>query len=268
LISPYLIHGLSTTTSELDHTIEYARIAHGHALTRSRTLLFGFEVTQTILTNDRARDAFLNDVVELPEGAIYLRTMLTMAPQGLRQVDNRALLDGLSTLVASLTENDRPVLLPQSGLKGWLMMAFGAQAFGAGFRGSMQRCAPPGPTGGGPAPRLKWYFVPQLLGFVLAEELPALRRVPGFLDCSCTYCRTMPPNARAFDHDAAGKHFLWWCANLVNEASTAPNAAVAIRQRLANASRFARQVQQARVPLDDRSRPRHLEVWTAVVART
>jgi len=269
LISPWLIHGVSGTNRELDATVDFARRASNSAQRQGRTVLMGLEATEPILAAARTRNHFLNHAVEAPEMPVYLRLNVRGA-SGSKQYAEVAALQGLRRVVEGLNSNDRPVLLPQSGLAGWLMLPFGARAFGAGCQFSMQRNqqlrSGGGGGGGGQAP-LHWYFLPQFLGFVLAEELTQLSSVPGFQPCSCPYCAASPPTpGAAFDKQAAHKHFLWWCASLANEVQQSANPTQQVKRRLADASTFWAATRQAGVLLDSRSDPTHLAGWTQVVA--
>jgi hypothetical protein len=265
LVSPSLVHGRSGTVRELDMTIDYAKRSEASALVKGRTLLFSVEATEGIFADDESRAEMLDKLVELPERPIYLR-MMTNGQPSRRGYANQDALAGLREVVQSLSDNDRPVFLPQASIAGWLMLPFGAKAFGAGISSSLQRCtAPEGGGGGGGRRPLPWYFAPSVLGFVLATELDALRKVSGWVECTCPICTASPPNAKNFDTEAAGKHFLWSCAELANDLNRARDPLVRVKNRLRDASRFWQTAQARKVVLDDRSQPTHLEAWTAVV---
>lgn len=266
LVSPWLVHGVTGQDRELDLTIDFARRADASAHARDRTLLFGFEATDHIFADDDARSEMLNKLVELPERPVYLRMMVGGQPNRRGYANARAL-RGLREVVESLAENDRPVFLPQTGLAGWLMLPFGAKAFGAGISSSLQRCTTPDAGGGGGgAPPLPWYFAPSSLSFVLASELDSLRDVDGWEECECPFCEESPPDPRAFNAEAAGQHFLWWCAALANELNGIRDPRARVRTRLRDASQFWQAAQEGGVALDERSQPTHLEAWTAAMA--
>lgn len=264
LLSPWLVHGAAPNARNLQATMAFARAAAASPLVDGRELWFGFQVTQNVVADDAERNALLNELVELPANPIYLRVQVD-PPDGPRQFANRAVISGLRQLVAALSSNGVRVVLAQSGLLGWLMLPFGAVSFGAGTRTSMQRTTAPSPSTFARQP-LNWYFVPQMLGCALAEEMQQLARVRAFRACDCPYCNgQLPPTGGAFDREAAGKHYLWWCAKLANELNGV-QALPAVRQRITDAQAFWIQAQRASVVLDPRSDPLHLASWLAAIS--
>jgi hypothetical protein len=184
-------------------------------------------------------------------------------PPGYMQYQQPAALEGLRDVVLALEANERAVALPQSGLTGWFMNAFGARSFGAGMQGSMQRSSAPAGGGGG-FPPLHWYFVPQMLGFVLSEEMEDIAGVDDFEPCECPYCDgDLPGTGAGFDVRRAGRHFIWWCAKLADELP-ASNPAGAISGRVEAALVFAEEV-EAGVELDARSAASHLPIWNELL---
>ncbi len=268
LISPWLIHGLTGEDRELRVTVDFAMRARDHQLALNRKLLMGLEATSAIFADTSSRDRLIDEVVEADLGLpVYLR-MTIDAPESRKPYGDSDALRGLRDAVEAFADNDIPVVLPQVGLVGWLLLPFGAQSFGAGTAASMERNLRPvaGGRGGGGAQPLHWYLAPDLLGPVLAEEVPGLR-AQGVTDCTCPYCTTTPPQGgAAFDPRAAALHSLWWCAYLSNEVRGASDAATVVRNRVAAAQGLWRRVRAARVPLDPRSNETHLEAWSAAVA--
>lgn len=270
LISPWLIHGLTAGKHELNVTMDFARRTLEHPLAENRQVLVGIEATEAIFADKSARDALLDEIVDLDDTPpVYLRMTTSAALGGRKQYENVAPLRGMRAAVEALVANDHAVLLPQSGLAGWLMLGFGSHCFGAGIPATLQRCPLPVARGGGGGgqPALQWYFHPQLLGFVLASELADLNGVDGAESCACPYCSAAPPvPGAAFDRTVAEKHFLRWCAALSEEIRRAPDRAEAVRQRVEDAEQHWQRVQEAGVVLDPRSQPSHLAAWTQVVA--
>ncbi|HET6506264.1 MAG TPA: hypothetical protein VFG42_05715 [Baekduia sp.] len=262
LVSPWLRHGVTQTEHELSATIAFATLAE--AMAGDFDLLMGVEATEGVFGSDEARNAMVNELIEGPELPVYLR-MHFSAPAGYGQYRQQKALEGLRDVVRALDANDRPVVMPQAGMLGLLMSGFGARSFGAGMAASLQRNTPPSGGGSG-APPLPWYFVPQLLGFVLAEELHDIADVEGFEVCDCPYCDgALPATGAAFDRMAAGKHFLWTCARLAAGLDE-KDAFGSVKRLIDGAVDFADAVAEDGVPLDPRSAPAHLTVWQDVMS--
>ncbi len=263
LISPSLLYGASPSRRNLRATLAFAQASHDHDLVDDRTLLYGFAITESILVNDTLRNAFVDEVVDLPPHGLYLRVRIT-APRSFMHYANTQALSGLRSVCEALSANGFPVVLPQMGLLGWLVLPFGASSFGTGIAGSLQRFVEPGGFG----QPLEWWFCPALLGFVLRSEIAELQNVNGFIECDCPYCPDLTFSSSAtWDRRTAGLHYLWWAAFLANETvdSTTPEPQ-GIQDRIAAAQEFWGAVQQEGLLLDERSHPLHLEAWSEAVA--
>jgi hypothetical protein len=262
IVAPWLLHGVTQTEHELAATIRFAKLA-GEYVGDDDNLFMGVEATQGVFATEEARNAMINELVEDPELPVYLR-MRTTAPAGYKQYQEPGALRGLREVVKALEANERPVTLPQSGLCGWLMTAFGARSFGAGMQGSMQRNSAPAGGGGG-LPPLHWYFVPQLLGFVQAEEMDEIAELDEFMPCDCPYCdEELPATGASFDARLAGKHFIWWCASLAAELEPGSPGDI-VSERVQDAEEFGVEV-EAVATLDDRSKPTHLATWSEILS--
>lgn len=269
VISPSLIDGTSATFQEIDRTVEFAELARALPAVDGRTLLIGIEATDDVFSQGSRLDHFLDRATDLGPSSFFLRMAVDPTITGLPQYRNAAALRGLRDAVESLVANGSRVVLAQSGLAGWLMLGFGATAFGAGARGSLQRSGRPvhKTGGGGNKSPLPWYFMPALLGHVLAEEVAPLRDALGAPACACPYCDGKDPQlVPDFDRAAADKHFLWWCARLTEDVRAADDRAVAVRRQVGAAVRAWNSAREAGVGLARDSRPRHLAAWSQVVA--
>jgi hypothetical protein len=256
-MTPWLTFGTEAFGRNLRATIRFAEQGAEWGRVNRSSPLIGLAATEAAITDDDARGDLLDEIVELEGDAVYFR-LLVRPPESFTQYRNDLVLCGLRQFVSSLAENGKPPILAQFGLGGWLFLPLGALAFGSGINGSMQKFS----DSSGFGQPLEWYFFPDLLGFVLREEVDALARVPGFSECPCPYCPRLPlTSAGVWDRNDAGAHYLWWCAQLANEAGTE----VSVTQRLSSARDFWNRAQTAGLVLDPRSIPRHLEVWSGVV---
>lgn len=227
---------------------------------RGKELMFGVSVTAAVIEQEKSRNELLNELVEFPDGGFYLRIHHS-GDAAYSQYGDRAVIRGLREVVTSLHENDRDVTLPQLGLLGWAMTAFGADAFGSGIEATTQRCCEPRGGGGSNSP-LERYFVPQLLSYVLRSDIPQLQGVGAFETCRCPFCATLLQPRRPWDHNQAGQHFLWSCCQLASEMPTdVANRAEALQTRLAAAAELRDALQSAGRHLDAQSEPKHLASW-------
>jgi hypothetical protein len=262
VISPWLIHGMGRTTASLRSTFRFAELAAESSVYGDRELLLGLAITETVVADAEERGELIDEIVELPDGNVYLRVQIT-PPTSFAQYADRPVLDGMREITRALAANGRRVIYPQTGLAGWLMLGDGALAFGAGISASMQRFV--APTSGFGRP-LEWYFLPQLLGFVLRAEVPDIEAVPGWVACECPFCGGLSFGVGTdWSRDLAGLHYLWWCARLTSEVVNAGDPAATLRERLAAATDFWNAIRASRVVLDERSEPRHLAVWSAAM---
>jgi hypothetical protein len=262
LLSPWLTHGVTGSSRNLRATLRWAEIADAHQLVTGRDLWFGLAATEEVFADDADRDDLLDDLVDLPNRPLYVRMRVT-APTSFTQYANQNALRGLRTFVEALSANGRPVFLPQMGLAGLLMLPFGAYGFGAGMSASLQRFVAPSSGFGQP---LEWYFLPEFLGFVLRHEVPTLVARLGLNLCDCPYCAGLDFQTGTWDANAAGLHYLWNCARLTAELESASDSQGALRLLINEAAGQWAAAQGANVLLDPRSQPRHLAVWSAVVA--
>jgi hypothetical protein len=263
LISPWLTHGTLRTSTHLRATLRFAELAAESVIIGDRELLFGVAVTEEIIQDSNELGDLIDDLVDLPDGNIYFRIQVT-PPTSFAQYANRDALAGMRELSRALRANGRKALYPQMGLAGWLMIPDGSLGFGSGISASMQRFV--APTSGFGRP-LEWYFLPQIMGFVLRSEVRDILRALGEDGCECPYCEGLPFGVGpGWSRDVAGLHYLWWCSRLAAELTNSQDPAAALRDRL-EASRDAwSAIQATSVLLDERSEPRHLAAWSAVTA--
>lgn len=166
------------------------------------------------------------------------------------------LLTGYKRLAQLAADEGRVLLLPQTGLTGWLQLAFGAHGFGSGLFGSGQAFKEHSQGGAGGQPEIERYFEPTLLHTVERAVHDAMRSQPGYVLCDCPYCPAL--RARAdWDHTLARLHFMHWQGRLAGIGpATGKRQEAAIRRTVRAAVTAA-----AAQPLASISLPRHLAVW-------
>jgi hypothetical protein len=188
----------------------------------------------------------------------YVRVQWPGSVRAYAQPGDARLLAGYRELAEVAADQERRLLLPQTGLTGWLMLAFGAAGFGTGLAGSSQAFGEPGGGGGG-KPRIERYFERQLLHTIERTARPVLQDDLGYAPCPCPYCRPLFSGG-AWSHQYAGLHYLYNAGTLT--AQVAPAAARrrgtygAVGQKVRLAQRFA-----TGKALTGSSVPAHLRVW-------
>ena len=188
----------------------------------------------------------------------YVRVQWPGSARAYSQPTDTKLLTGYRQLAEVAADEEGRLLLPQTGLTGWLMLAFGAAGFGTGLTGSYQAFGEPGGGSGG-KPRIERYFERQLLHTVERTARSLLLADPAYGQCLCPYCRPLFSGA-AWSHEYAGLHYLFNAGTLT--AGVAPATAGrrgthgAVGRKVRAAQRFA-----AGKALTGNSDPAHLRAW-------
>ncbi len=206
------------------------------------------------------RDQLLIELLEQEHfDTWYVRVRLPRSVRPPEQAADVELLSGLKELASLAAEQERNLLLPQSGVTGWLQLAFGAAGFGSGlsladqaFKAPLQGLK----RDGEPPPRKELYFEPALLHTVNRATHDVLLAQPDYLLCDCPYCPSL--HANPWNHTTAALHGLHRLGRLTNLATTGGRGgpAVAVRRAVREARETAR-----RWPLADVNLPRHLSIW-------
>lgn len=211
------------------------------------------------LSNATLRSALFAQLLDQEQFDVwYIRVQWSSSLRALHQPLALELLQGYKRLAQLAQDEDRVLLLPQTGLTGWLQLAFGASGFGAGPFGSghaFKEHTQGGSGGQEPIPR---YFEPTLLHSVERTVHDALSNQDGYIPCKCPYCPALlEPNARAWNHELARLHHLHAMGTLAGvAAATNKSMSAAIRRTVRAAKEAA-----AGQPLAGISAPQHLQVW-------
>jgi hypothetical protein len=188
----------------------------------------------------------------------YVRVQWPASVRAYTQPGDSRLLAGYRQLAEVAADEERRLLLPQAGLTGWLMLAFGAAGFGTGLTGSYQAFGEPAGGGGG-KPRIERYFERQLLPTVERTTRALLVRDPAYARCPCPYCGPLF-SGTAWSHEYAGLHYLFSAGVLTGEVAPAVAGRCgthgAVGRTVRSAQRFA-----AGRPLTGSSVPGHLHAW-------
>ena len=209
------------------------------------------------LTSPVLRDQLLDQLLDQEQfDTWYIRVQWPSTLRSTEQPTDHDLLSGYKRLAQLASDEERTLLLPQTGLTGWLQLGFGASGFGSGLPGADQAFKEP-VGGGSGAPAIERYFEPKLLHSVERTVHEALSRQPGYDTCNCPYCPALHASAD-WRFELAQLHQLYWTGILTADTATADRGGApgAIRR----AVRTALTVRMAN-PLVGPSEPRHLPVW-------
>ncbi|TDZ42384.1 hypothetical protein [Mycobacteroides franklinii] len=209
------------------------------------------------LTSKTLREALFSQLVDQEQFDLwYIRVQWPASLRAFQQPTDGSLLAGYKRLAQLASDEERRLILPQTGLTGWLQLGFGAAGFGAGPFGAGQGFKEHSQGGNGKAPEVPRYFEPTLLHYVERGVHNALSAQPNYETCDCPYCPALLSGGD-WDHELARLHGLHWLGRLAALPSiTRRNASAAIR-RAANAALTAAEQQ----PLAGISLPQHLRVW-------
>lgn len=178
------------------------------ALKPGERLALNLTVSADWLRRPHLLDALLTELIEQQQFTTWhLRVQWPSSVRAWTQPTDEKLLAGYRKLAATADDEERRLLLPQTGLTGWLMIGYGAAGFGTGPFGSNQAFLEPG-GGGGNRPKIERYFERQLLHTVERTVRPLLTSDPGYAQCACPYCKPLFAGA-AWSHEYAGLHYLY-----------------------------------------------------------
>lgn len=242
-------HSLDAAFAEADAAL--AELAAGERLGLNLTLPAQW------LSNATLRSALLAQLLDQEQFDVwYIRVQWPADLRATHQPLNLKLLQGYKRLAQLALDEERTLLLPQTGLTGWLQLAFGATGFGAGPFGSGQAFKEHAQGGGGGQSPVERYFEPTLLHSVERTVHDALRTQASYVPCDCPYCPALHSSS-VWRHDLARLHHLHSMGRLAGvAAATGRTPTAAVRRTVQAATRAA-----ARQPLAGISAPQHLPVW-------
>ncbi|WP_243076414.1 hypothetical protein [Microbacterium sp. SS28] len=186
----------------------------------------------------------------------HIRVQWPSTVRSLHQPLSLELLTGYKRLSQLAADEGHALLLPQTGLTGWLQLAFGGHGFGSGLFGSGQAFKEHSQGGSGGQPEVERYFEPTLLHPVERAVHDAMRRADGYVTCDCPYCPALHAKSD-WDHTLARLHLMHWQGRLAGRAfEQGKSQEAAIRGAVRAAVDAA-----AAQPLAGISLPRHLTIW-------
>jgi hypothetical protein len=206
-------------------------------------------------------NTLLTELIERQHfGIWHIRVQWPAKTRAWSQPVDEQLLAGYRRLAQVADDEDRRLLLPQTGLTGWLMLAWGAAGFGTGLFGSNQAfLEPAGPRK--KTPTIERYFERQLLHFVERTDRPRITGDPLYAQCECPYCRPLlaSPGA-AWSHEYAGFHYLYNAGLLTAQTAPANAGRRGPHGAVGKAVRAAARFEDGK-GLSGNSSPSHLRTW-------
>jgi hypothetical protein len=221
------------------------------------------------LTTPVLRNRLLDEVVDMDEVVFYMRVRWPLMGQAYGQLADKAILDGYVELANVFEENDKLLLLPNTGLTGWVSLACGAHGFSTGMGAGERAFADTRvikfkKTTPLPAPTHRTFSssILHVTDAATSDQLDALGRGP----CGCRFCRThrrLP--AGQWDKGLAGAHYLRRVADLTASIATHNRGRrVAARLAVREAGKFVADGTKI-VPLQGANDPKHLPVWASLL---
>jgi hypothetical protein len=244
---------------------QHAQWTH-EACNKSDKVIVNITVPSSWLSTPSLRDRLLDELIDMDDNTFYLRVRWPLLVQPYGQVLDTKILDGYAEICNVLDENDKSLILPNTGITGWVTLAWGAHGFSTGVGTGERAFADTRVIRIKNRPRrepTRRTFVTPILH---VTDVPAANRfnaLPEVGECRCKFCRaleTLP--AGQFNKDFAGGQYLKSALDLTAEITKrARGRRMAARQIVRDARNLIEAVQD-RVPLVDNNNPRHLQLWS------
>jgi len=236
------------------------------ALKQGERLALNLTMSAEWLRRSELLDDLLAELIEKRQFRIWhVRVQWAPPAKSWHQPVDEELLAGYRALAETARNEERRLLLPQTGVTGWLTLAWGAAGFGTGLFGTGQAFLEEDDDSG---PRknstIERYFERQLLHFAertgrseLTKDQEAYRK------CTCPYCGPLLAGS-AWSKKHAGLHYVHSVGMLT--AGVAPAGAMPheVHEAVAGTVRAAT-LFAADKRLTGQSAPAHLRTWDRVL---
>jgi hypothetical protein len=250
--------------AELQRLLNAARRAYRARQSNDPPWFVRLTIHDAWLLNQRLRVDLLNEIANLPDELGFALQVRWGRREAADDVDALA---ALKAFAQTLDRDERPLILLQAGILGWLALAWGASGLSASLSGKSwqdstvvikQRKGQPR------APRVLRYFDPGLLDFFRDNEFWSLRGTSGYRACACAFCAAL--TAGAPWEPTTQQHALY----VLNELATSVwrPTTTARRQAIINTVRVTEGYWNTIVPaagLKPQPRPTRLGKWLQVL---
>lgn len=241
---------LKTVTEEGDEALSL--------LDPGERLVLNLTLQEVWLTSAQLLNELLAHLLDSEQFQIwYIRVQVSEERRSTEQPTKRTLLEGYKRLSQLAMDEERLLLLPQTGTTGWLQLGFGAGGFGTGGPGSDQTFSRPA-SGGGGIPPLERYFEPTILHSVESAVHHEISTSATYTPCGCAYCRPLF-SSLTWSYEWAAMHQVFHMGLLSARVGNPAN----IGGRAGEVRRLVRAAVGAanQLPLSGPSEPKHLPIW-------
>lgn len=233
----------------------------------SATMFVNLTLDGTWLSDPALRAVLLQEIIESPERYWYLRVRWPIVRPRYGQLRDVATLDGYKELAETAALEDKVLILPNSGLTGWIATSLGATGFSTGPGWPEQAYAAPQimasrPGQPKPPPTLR-YFERTVLNIVDHATHSAMIGSAEYLQCQCRYCRAIgasTQNSARWNKESAAMHYLLRCARLMDLISSGNRRGKALEE-VQRARQFVSQIASTPASPTGNSSPLHLSEW-------
>jgi len=262
LLTPGLPLESATPQDSLDAAREDLDFCAG-SLARGERLAWNITVTHEWLTSARLRAMLLEEIVDSGHDVLYLRVKWPLAASTYAQLLDADVLAGYKEISSLASDEQRTLLLPNTGGTGWINVALGASGYGLGIGSrarafATHRFAPIG--GGNPIPAR--YFERRIMHTITKVVDDALSGLPGYVACDCTFCDQLRSGA-TWNQPLSGAHHVLLMAHetavLTQSGARGPRGVA--RRRVRECQQYV-SAAGATVPLVGADNPAHLASWS------
>jgi hypothetical protein len=229
-------------------------------------LAWNITVTHEWLTSTRLRAMLLEEIVDSAHDVLYLRVKWPLASSTYAQLLDVDVLVGYKEISSLASDEQRTLLLPNTGGTGWINVALGASGYGLGI-GSRARAFAThrfAPIGGATKPAR--YFERRIIHTITKVVDDALSGLPGYVACDCTFCDQLRTRA-TWNQPLSGAHHVLRMAHetavLAQSGGRGPRSVA--RRRVRGCQQYVSAVGST-VPLVGSDNPAHLALWADLLS--
>lgn len=246
-------------------------VTESRRLAGSAPMFVNLTMDGSWLTEPGLRRVLLNEIVESVERLWYLRFRWPIVQPRYGQLRIRALIEGYRQLSLTAALEEKVLIVPNSGLTGWVATALGATGFSTGPSWPEQAYAAPQiianrPGQRRPPPTLR-LFERTLLHTVDHASHVAMLQHTGYQLCRCRYCAalgTSTPSAARWNKETASMHYLLRCARLTALLASSNRRIEALRE-VRRAQAFLQRTFGTPAAPTGNNAPAHLAEWERVL---